>query len=74
MRVQSVRSVTEAIRPASFPPALLFLVAAALMVPMWAAAEPAMVLPLAAFLVMAGLTRTLAGRVYRDLAHVPARR
>jgi hypothetical protein len=55
------------IQGASFPPALLFIVASTLLMLM-TAMKPTLALPMLAFLVMVSVTRLLGRRLYQDLA------
>ncbi|GAB2183895.1 hypothetical protein [Roseibium sp. LAB1] len=57
---------TSKTQNASFPPVLLFILAAGLLMLM-SALEPSLVLPMFAFLTMAGVTRLLARRLFQDL-------
>lgn len=50
----------------SFPPALLFMISAGLLMLM-SAMDPSLALPLVAFAAMAAVTRLLGQRLYRDL-------
>jgi len=52
---------------ASFPPALLFMFASALLMLM-TAMKPTLALPMLAFLAMMSVTRLLGQRLYQDLA------
>jgi hypothetical protein len=55
----------------SFPPVLLFIVAAGLLMLM-SALEPSLVLPMVAFLTMVAVTRLLARRLFQDLTGAQA--
>ena len=66
-------TATHKTQGASFPQALLFILASALLMLMTVALEPGIALPLIAFLVMAALTRLLGQRIFGDLAEASGR-